>query len=148
MAVYATIGLYDSRELADALATRQKDVEALISGVTGLRSYHLIRTENGCASITVCDGVAGTEESTRIAAEWIRDNLPDIRIGQPEIRSGEVLVRTGSEVPALETPGGLRRPTERSPAGVGDPGERRRSLTPANRTGSLIARVSAPGSTG
>jgi hypothetical protein len=100
MAVHATIGLYDSRELADALATRQKDVEALISGVSGLRSYHLIRTENGCASITVCDDVAGTEESTRIAAEWIRDNLPDIRIGQPEIRSGEVLVRTGSEVPA------------------------------------------------
>jgi hypothetical protein len=98
--MHATMRHYASPELADALAARQSDVEALMSDVPGLRSYHLMRTETGCASITVCDDTAGTDESTRRAATWIRENLPQLSGMAPEILSGEVIARVGTEVHA------------------------------------------------
>jgi hypothetical protein len=98
--MHATIRRYASSELADQLAAHSDDVESLMSDVHGLRSYHLIRTEDGCASITVCDDQAGTDESTRIAGNWIRENLPNLAQTAPEISSGEVIVQVGSSVRA------------------------------------------------
>jgi hypothetical protein len=98
--MHATIRRYASRELADQLAARTDEVESLMGQVHGLRSYDLIRTEDGCASITVCDDQAGTDESTRIAGNWIRENLPDLAQTTPDISAGEVMVHTGGAVRA------------------------------------------------
>jgi hypothetical protein len=98
--MHATVRRYASRELADQLAARTDEVESLMSQVHGLRSYDLIRTEDGCASITVCDDQAGTDESTKIAGNWIRENLPDLAQTAPDISAGEVIVHTGGAVRA------------------------------------------------
>jgi hypothetical protein len=98
--MHGTIRHYASSELADQLAARSDEVESLMSNVPGLRSYHLIRTEDGCASVTVCDDQAGTDESTRIAGNWIRENLPNLAPTAPDISSGEVIVQAGSTVRA------------------------------------------------
>jgi hypothetical protein len=98
--MHATIRRYASRELADQLAARTDEVESLMGQVHGLRSYDLIRTEDGCASITVCDDQAGTDESTRIAGNWIRENLPNLAQTTPDISAGDVMVHTGGAVRA------------------------------------------------
>jgi hypothetical protein len=98
--MHATIRRYASRELADQLAARTDEVDSLMSQVPGLRSYHLIRTEDGCASITVCDDQAGTDESSRIAGAWIRENLPSLAQTTPDIATGEVIVHVGGAVRA------------------------------------------------
>lgn len=98
--MHATIRRYASRELADQLAARTDEVESLMSQVPGLRSYDLMRTEDGCASITVCENQAGTEESSRIAGAWIRENLPNLAQTTPDVSTGEVIVHAGGAVRA------------------------------------------------
>ncbi len=51
-----------------------------------------MRSGEGLTTITVCDDSAGTEASTGIAAQWVRDNLPDLTTSPPEINEGEVFL--------------------------------------------------------
>ena len=63
--MYATIRRYENNEaLADRLAKRSDDIQALISGVPGFRAYYLVRSPDGTASITVCDDQTGAEEES------------------------------------------------------------------------------------
>jgi hypothetical protein len=48
-----------------------------MSGVPGMQGYFLMRTADGCAAITICDDEVGTDESTRLAGEWIVIELVD-----------------------------------------------------------------------
>ena len=91
----ATIRRYRGSELADLLESRREDVEALISGVSGLHGYFLVRTDEGCASVTVCDDAAGIQESTRLAREWISENAAAVAVA-PEELGGEVIAHIGA----------------------------------------------------
>jgi len=82
--------------MADVLAARSDEVESLMSDVSGLRSYFLLRTDDGCASVTVCDDQAGTEQSARIAADWLRENAADISGTTPDTVSGDVIAHAGA----------------------------------------------------
>jgi heme-degrading monooxygenase HmoA len=89
--MYATVRTYSgSSDLADALVEKESDVKRLISAIDGFRAYYLVRTGDGAVSVSVYDDQAGAEESTRQAAEWIRDNLSDLSVGQPQVSAGEV----------------------------------------------------------
>jgi heme-degrading monooxygenase HmoA len=91
--MYATIRRYENNpDLADRLAARSDEVKALISGVPGFRAYHLVRSNDGTASVTVCDEQAGAEETNRIAAEWLRENMPDAVSAAPQVTAGEVVI--------------------------------------------------------
>ena len=79
-----------ARTLVDELTKRRKDVEELVSTVPGFISYYLIRTEDGAASITVCENRAGCDESSKRAAKWIGDNLPNLKVAPPQIIAGEL----------------------------------------------------------
>ena len=92
----ATIRRYEGSELADLLESRRDDVEALISGVSGLHGYFLVRTDEGCASITVCEDAAGIQESTRLAREWISENATGAAMVAPEVIGGEVIAHIGA----------------------------------------------------
>ena len=89
----ATMRYYHgNRELADALGARQDDIRALISAVAGFRAYYLVRLDDATVSITICDDEAGTAESTRVAAEWLRENLPEVAPDAPMVSTGTVTV--------------------------------------------------------
>jgi len=77
-------------DLADQLAARADDIRSVIGAVPGFRAYYLVKLEDATVSITVCDDAAGTEESTKVAAEWIRDNMPDLAASPPMVSSGAV----------------------------------------------------------
>ena len=74
--------------LIDLLEKNKGDIESLIRDVTGFVSYSLIRSENGGASVTVCEDKAGTDESRQVAAEWIQKNAMDLKVSPPTITEG------------------------------------------------------------
>jgi hypothetical protein len=95
--VYATIRRYvGNSTFADELAARSDEVKAVIEQVDGFRAYYLVRATDGTASITVCDDQAGAEESNRRAADWIKENIPEVAAAPPEISAGEVVVSLGA----------------------------------------------------
>ena len=98
--MYATIRTYNQPALADALASRRKDVEQLIRNVRGVVGYYLVKTSTGCISVTVCDSQAGTDESTKVAADWIKQNLPNFANAAPKIASGDVVATVSSSATA------------------------------------------------
>jgi len=92
--MYATVRTYSgSPELADALVSNEADVKSLISEIDGFNAYYLVRTADGAVSISVYDSEAGTNESTSAAANWIRENLPELSRAAPQVSAGEVVIK-------------------------------------------------------
>ena len=89
--MHATMRYYPGNtELADQLASRADDIRSVISGVAGFRAYYVLQLDDATVSITVCDDAAGTEESTRVAAEWLRENMPEVAASPPMVSAGAV----------------------------------------------------------
>jgi len=81
-----------SSKLIEELVDRRKDVEQLIRGVDGFVAYYLLRTADGGASISVFQNEAGTKESTKRAAAYIKENLGDVAAGPPVIIEGPTVI--------------------------------------------------------
>ena len=96
--MYAVVRTYSGQgaaELFDLLGQREDDVKALISGVPGFVSYAAVRSGEGGVTVTVCEDKAGTDESSRRAAEWVKDNL-GATTNPPTITEGEAILQFGS----------------------------------------------------
>jgi heme-degrading monooxygenase HmoA len=91
--MYAVFRRYKGpSSLIDELVRRRADVEQLLRAVPGFKSYYLMRAgDGGGASITICEDQAGTTESTRVAGDWVRQNVPAAAGSPPEVTEGEVL---------------------------------------------------------
>src|SRR5262245_26682547 len=80
-------------ELFDVLEQHITEIEALIRDVPGFFSYALVRLEGaGRGSVTVCDDKAGTDESIRRAADWIRQNVANVTAPPPSVSEGKVIL--------------------------------------------------------
>ena len=91
--MYAVIRSYSgtgASDLADLIAGRQAEVEGLLRSISGFVSWTLIRTENGSATITVCQNKEGTDESMQLAREWIQENASDLNLDPPSVSEGSV----------------------------------------------------------
>ena len=96
--MYAVVRRYKGASavaIFDEVTRRQADVEKLIRGVPGFAAYYVVRSGEIVSSITVCQDQAGTAESNRVAAEWIRANVPAEAGSPPEITEGEVTIHFG-----------------------------------------------------
>ena len=80
-------------QLMDVLAQNTDEVERLIRDVPGFVTYALVRTADGGFSVSVFEDQAGTDESTRRAAEWVRENAPQAAGSPPEIIQGETILQ-------------------------------------------------------
>ena len=83
-------------QLFDELERRTDEVEQVIRGVAGFVSYFLVRTQDGGFSVSVYEDETGTAESTRVAADWVRQNLPQLTVDPPEVIEGAVILRLGT----------------------------------------------------
>ena len=81
-----------AKKLVDLLQSRKGEVEGLIRPVKGFVSYSLIQSADGGASVTICEDKAGTEESMRIAREWIGKNAGDLGVGPPTVVEGTAIL--------------------------------------------------------
>jgi hypothetical protein len=89
--MHATMRYYHGNtELAGQLAAREDEIRAVISAVPGFRAYYLVQLDDATVSITVCDDQAGTDESTKAAAAWIAENMPELSASPPNVSSGAV----------------------------------------------------------
>ncbi|HEU4565733.1 MAG TPA: hypothetical protein VFS05_13825 [Gemmatimonadaceae bacterium] len=63
----------------------------LVSQVQGFIAYYLIDAGDGAmASVGVFESKAGADESTRLAADWVRQHLTHVIKSAPVILAGEV----------------------------------------------------------
>ena len=81
-----------AKKLFDVLEERKREVEGVIRPVKGFVSYSLLRTADGGASVTVCQDKAGTDESLRVARDWIQKNASSISAGAPAVSEGSVIL--------------------------------------------------------
>lgn len=84
---------------------RVNDIEALVSKVEdefadrvkeidGFVGYYVIDGGDGtAASVTVGETAEAVAESTKRAADWVRESAADLVEGAPEVTVGEVRVR-------------------------------------------------------
>jgi len=92
--VYAVIRAYTGNpDLAETLAEHEEDIRQVISGINGFKAYYRLKLPEGTSTISVFEDQEGAEESSRAAASWLAENLPDMNIASPYVTAGNVLVR-------------------------------------------------------
>ena len=92
--MYAVVRRYaDASVLSDALVEHLDEIRSVLTTVPGFKAYHALRTANGgLTTMTVCEDQSGTQESSRRAAEWVRNNLAGLSLAPPEITEGEAFL--------------------------------------------------------
>jgi hypothetical protein len=86
----------ESASVVFDLVERDADeVRSLIGGVAGFVSYTAIRTGDGGVTVTVCEDKAGTDESSKRAAAFIKERS-DATIDPPMITEGDTSLHMGS----------------------------------------------------
>ena len=94
--MYAVVRDYSGKgasELFDLLDKRKAEVESTLRAVTGFVSYTCARNDAGGFTVTVCQDKTGTDESLRVAKEWIAKNAANTGVGAPKVSEGSVLIR-------------------------------------------------------
>jgi len=90
--MYVTIRAYQGNTaLADALVENESEVRRLIGEIDGFRAYYLLKLAEGTTSVSVFDTQEGAEESSRAAAAWLAENLPDMG-ATPYVTAGEAVL--------------------------------------------------------
>jgi hypothetical protein len=91
-AVIRTWSGQGASELFDLLAQREDEVKELITGVPGFVSYAAVRTGDGGVTVTVCEDKDGTDESSRRAADWVKENVSGTA-DPPAISEGDTVLQ-------------------------------------------------------
>ena len=94
--MYASIRRYKVKNINDfdeIIRRSQQDFVPLIKQVPGFIAYHLINTGNDTVvTFSLFHNQAGADESTRLATNWVQQNLAQYVQGPLEVTSGEVLI--------------------------------------------------------
>ncbi len=92
--MYATVRQYTDidPETYDELCRRRAEIEELLTSVPSFRSYYMVRTSDGLTTVTVCAQQAGTEESNRRVARWIKEEISTFIPSPPDIAEGDVIM--------------------------------------------------------
>jgi hypothetical protein len=93
--MYAVVRTYSGQgasELLDLLGQREEDVKALVTTVPGFINYAAVRTGDGGVTVTICEDKAGTDESSRRAAEWVKENA-SATANPPAITEGNTVLQ-------------------------------------------------------
>jgi hypothetical protein len=104
--MFATIRRYEGidRDRTDELVKNLgENLLPRLSEMPGFSGYYLIEAGNGVmSSVNFFDTSAQADESTRVAANWVRDEkLEKLLPTPPRITGGEVIVHKTNGVPAL-----------------------------------------------
>jgi len=78
--------------LADAMSAKAAEVEELLRGVPDFVAYYAVRDGDNVTTVTVCQDKTGTDESTRRAAAWVKENLKQGAVAAPRISEGDTFI--------------------------------------------------------
>jgi hypothetical protein len=90
-AVVRTWSGQGASELFDLMGQREDEIRELVTGVPGFVSYAAVRTGDGGVTVTVCDDKDGTDESSRRAADWVKENV-SATADPPAISEGDTVL--------------------------------------------------------
>jgi hypothetical protein len=106
----------------------------IIKDVYGFQAYYAVDAGGGrLASVSVFEDRAGAEESTRLAADWIRQNMASLFPNPPEVLQGEVVAHDAASAGPVsgvtDTLGGVTEPVSGVTDTVGGATEPVRGVT-------------------
>lgn len=93
--MYAVVRNYSGSgagELFNLLEQRKSEVEEIIRSVKGFVGYVLIKTQDGGVTVTICNDKEGTDESLKVAREWIQENASNLGTSPPSVSEGSVVL--------------------------------------------------------
>ena len=92
--MYTVIRQYTGNDIRSVVKQNEASLRETMSGIPGFRGYYMVVSESGeLATITVCEDKAGTEESSRRAAAWVKDHVPSsANLSKPKIMEGETIL--------------------------------------------------------
>jgi hypothetical protein len=96
--IYAVVRNYSGQGAADVfdlIEQKDEDVTSLLTGVPGFVSYAAFRSGDGGSTVTVCEDKAGTDESSRRAAGFVKENLSTAG-NPPAITEGTTVLQFSS----------------------------------------------------
>jgi hypothetical protein len=96
--MYAVVRSYSGEgasELFEQLEQRNDEIKDLIGGVPGFVSYTAFRSSDGGVTVTVCQDKTGTDESSRRAADWVKENI-GAAANPPVITEGSTVAQFSS----------------------------------------------------
>jgi hypothetical protein len=101
--MHATIRRYEGIDQDRTEELTKKVGESLLprlSKMPGFKSYHLIEADNGVmSSIDFFDTPVQADESTRVAATWVREEKLETALpNPPKVTGGEVIVEKTNEL--------------------------------------------------
>lgn len=91
--MHAVVGTYSgkgTKKLIDVIEKNKTEVERLLRAIKGFVSYYLVRTSRGGFSVSVYEDKAGTDESIRVARDWIAKNAGNLGTARPTVSEGTV----------------------------------------------------------
>jgi len=92
--MHVTLRWYqEGTALGEAMEKNTAAIEQLIRGVPGFISYYAFRNGGTVTSVTVCQDKAGTDESSRRAAAWVKENVAAGAVNPPAINEGDTFVQ-------------------------------------------------------
>jgi hypothetical protein len=105
-----------------------------IKDVYGFQAYYAVDAGGGrIASVSVFEDRAGAQESTRLAADYIRQNMASLFPNPPEVLQGEVVVHDAASAGPVsgvtDTVGGVTEPVSGVTDTVGGATEPVRGVT-------------------
>jgi hypothetical protein len=91
--MYAVVRRYDGvTDPAEAARRVQEGFIPLLREVPGFVAYYVLDAGGGViVSTSVFDDQAGSEESTKRAADYVRGNLASLIPNPPQVTAGEVV---------------------------------------------------------
>ena len=101
--MHATVRRYEGVDQSRTVELTKKVGETLLpslSKLPGFESYYLIEAGNGVmSSIGFFDTSAHADESTRVAASWVREEKLETALpNPPKVTAGEVVVHKTREL--------------------------------------------------
>ena len=101
--MHATIRRYegiDQSRTDELVKNVDENLLPRLTEMPGFKSYHLIEADNGVmSSIDFFETSAQADESTRVAATWVRDEkLEKALPNPPKITGGEVIVQKTNDL--------------------------------------------------
>lgn len=92
--MHAAVRMYRVTDIDALVAKVESEFADQVKGVDGFVGYYVIDGDDGtAASVTVGETAAAVAESTKRAADWLRESAADLVEGSPEVTVGEVRVR-------------------------------------------------------
>jgi len=91
-AVVRTYSGKGAKEVFDVLEKRTPELETLMRQISGFVAYSLVRTNDGGFSVSVFNDKAGTDQSIKLARDWIKENAPNAAGAAPAIAEGKVIL--------------------------------------------------------